>query len=198
MPDPASPSPQNIMKRRNSLPQVCLPMCCHTNEQTIDNAKRRVSQIFQMNSAPSLRSTFEKEETIIGPELPSDQPGYTQFRLWLQEQGISFKEEKEGLRRSLSQRLSWSLRKSWSRRRSYILNMHMGIIEGEDLSCVGEASEKVKRVKGLRDWSQELSEDDIVSSPTTSSVCESADPIIWADDHEDIGKYWRFVDPRGP
>jgi hypothetical protein len=71
----------------------------------------------------------------------------------------------------------------------------MGIIDGEEASCVGElGTEKIRRVKRLRDWSQELSEDDIVESPI--SPCETPDPIIWAENHCDIGKYWRFIDPR--
>jgi hypothetical protein len=59
----------------------------------------------------------------------------------------------------------------------------------------GEFTEKVKRVSGIRDWSQELDEDDVYERPPNRDRRAKETRIIWAEEQHDIGRHWRFISP---
>jgi hypothetical protein len=90
--------------------------------------------------------------------------------------------EKEGIRRNLSRRWSQTIRRSWGSRRSFT----SGTTDEGSEEWESEGTLKVKRVKRLRDWSNELDESDILA-PNMDA------PIIWAETRYDIGRHWRYI-----
>jgi hypothetical protein len=167
------------------------------------NVKQRVTQVFATGRptlATSARS--KKSESLAIAPLQFDDSEFSQeIDLWkevdkaLEEEAEEIPFEDEGLRRSLSRRVSESWRRSWVHRRSYLSVIGIGD-DDDDNDWDTEGTEKVKRVRKLRDWSRELSEDDIGESPCLIKRTRNT-PIIWTERACDIGtgQYWHYISP---
>ena len=162
-----------------------------------------MSQIFASTPDLPLRRSysFEQDRDIGAPTIPPlqlDSEFAKQFDFWTKEATLA-DEGKEPRRRSLSRKLSDNWRRSWANRRNYLAMI--GISEDGESDVTDwatEGREKVKKVKSkkLRDWSGELSEDDIgISPPPYKRVYNT--PIVWAENACDIesGRHWRFISP---
>ena len=160
-----------------------------------------MSQIF-VTSPPNLRQSFsfDKNGLLVLPPIHVDTEFSAPFDLWAKELGRSPTEAEEipfdsdGIRRSLSRKVSDTWRRSWANRRSYLSLIGMGDVTDEEGDS--EGTEKVRRVRKLRDWSAELCEDDIGEfSRPYKRIYDT--PIVWAETEGDIatGRYWRYISP---
>jgi hypothetical protein len=157
-----------------------------------------MSHVFVPSDAPSLRRSYSLESVRApsSPPLQLDPRFSRQLEQWTKE-AISDEEEKDNVaRRSFSRRLSETWRRSWANRRSYLAVIGKSD-EDDESDWNGQGRKEVKRVKWkLRDWSGELSEDDI-GVDIQPYKRKYNTPIIWAENAYDIakGRYWRYISP---
>jgi hypothetical protein len=131
----------------------------------------------------SQNSKLFRRRTVHGtpPDYPPDESGI----MAVPTENIALT-QKELNRRSLTIRWSKSLRRSWGSRST---RTSVDERETKELDC--ETTERVKSVSKIRDWSDELDEDDVYNIPRYRGRRENR--IIWAEEPCDIGQFWNFI-----
>jgi hypothetical protein len=156
--------------------------------------------LIPITTALPMNLTLDNRDCHNSPVYRAESLCGTRYYQWHDKGDVQTHEEyippeKEGIRRTLSRRWSQTWRGSWGSRRSFVSTATSSPEEGTIEEWGGELTEKVKRVSKIRDWSQELDEDDVYERPPDRDRRTPETRIIWAEEQRDIGRHWRFISP---
>lgn len=152
--------------------------------------------LIPITTALPMNLSLDTRDCNASPVFRAESDCGTRYYQWHEKGEVQTHEEyippeKEGIRRTLSRRWSQTWRGSWGSRRSFVSSTSTP--EDGVLGWDGVATEKVKRVSKIRDWSLELDEDDVYERPVSRERKPRETRIIWAEEECDIGQHWRFI-----